>query len=172
LLKRKDEKVEIFIISFVEPLKRIIIMKLYKFLPVFFGLFIVIACASPANTTSIEITNAWVRAVDSNMNSATALFLTIQNNTSTPDMLLRAESDVAEMVQIHLSEVDANGVASMHEVAGVEIPANGIAELKPGSYHVMLMGLNKEIKEGNMIEFTLVFQHAGSITIEAPVKVP
>lgn len=149
-------------------------MKLYKLLTLFLCLLIITACSSTTTSTSIEISNAWVRAVDPSMggSSATALFMTIQNNTSTPDMLIRAESDVAEMVQIHLSEIDANGVASMHEVSGVEIPANGLAELKPGSYHVMLMGLKQEIKEGELITFTLVFQNAGSITIEAPVKNP
>jgi copper(I)-binding protein len=76
------------------------------------------------------------------------------------------------MVQIHLSEIDANGVSSMHEVDGVEIPAGGMAELKPGGYHVMIMGLKKEIKEGESITFTLTFRNAGEVTIEAPVRAP
>lgn len=151
-------------------------MKLYKLLALFLCLLIITACSSTTNSASIEITNAWVRAVNSEMSmaggSATALFMTIQNNTSTNDILLKAEGDVAEMVQIHLSEIDANGVASMHEVEGVEIPASRIVELKPGSYHVMLMGLKQDIKEGDMITFTLTFENAGSIIIEAPVKVP
>ncbi|MBX3035720.1 MAG: copper chaperone PCu(A)C [Anaerolineales bacterium] len=151
-------------------------MKHYRILFVLFILMMTTGCTSTKITSAIEITEAWVRAVDSEMsmvgNSATALFMTIQNNTSTADVLIKAESDIAEMVQIHLSEIDANGVASMHEVAGVEIPANGIAELKPGSYHVMVMGLKREIKEGDMVTFTLVFQNAGNFTIEAPVKVP
>ncbi|NJN79432.1 MAG: copper chaperone PCu(A)C [Anaerolineales bacterium] len=151
-------------------------MKLYKLIPTLFCLFMFTACGSAENAVPIEITNAWVRAVDSEMSmggsSATALFMTIQNNTSIDDVLIRVESDVADMVQIHLSQVDANGVASMREVEGVQILASEIAELKPGSYHVMLMGLKREIKEGDMIEFTLVFQNAGSIVIEAPVKTP
>lgn len=151
-------------------------MKLYKLLSLILCLFIITACSTSTTSAPIEISNAWVRAVDTNMSmggsSATALFLTIQNNASTTDVLIRVESTIAEMVQIHLSEVDVNGVASMHEVAGVEIPANGMTELKPGSYHVMLMGLKQDIKEGDMITFTLVFENAGSITIEAPVKTP
>jgi periplasmic copper chaperone A len=137
------------------------------------------ACASPApaaQASSIEVTDAWVRTVSgmdmSGSGSATALFMKIQNNSNMPDVFLKAESDVAKMVQIHLSEVDANGVSSMHEVDGVEIPAGGLAELKPGSYHVMLMGLNRDIKEGETITFTLTFKNAGTLTIEAPVKAP
>ena len=47
-----------------------------------------------------------------------------------------------------------------------------MAELKPGSYHVMMMGLKKELKEGDKISFTLKFKNAGELKIEAPVKAP
>jgi copper(I)-binding protein len=151
-------------------------MNLNRSIVAFICLFLFSACTVAGNSPSIEITDAWVRTVDHGMNdmggSATALFLNIQNNSSTADTLLMVKSDVAEMVQIHLSEVDANGIASMHEVTGVELPAHGVAELKPGGYHVMLMGLKQEIKEGDLIEFTLVFQNAGEMTIEAVVRTP
>ena len=65
-----------------------------------------------------------------------------------------------------------SGVSSMHEVDGVEIPAGGTAELKSGSYHVMLMGLKRDIKPGDKVIFTLSFKNAGTMTIEAPVKTP
>lgn len=148
-------------------------MKLHKFVAIFICLLMTSACGSAKNSTPIEITDAWVRAIDSEMGgTATALFMTIQNNGSTPDVLTRVESNVADMVQIHLSEVDANGVASMQEVNGVELSSNGVAELKPGGYHVMLMGLKQDIKEGDLIEFTLVFQNAGEMVIEAVVRTP
>jgi copper(I)-binding protein len=151
-------------------------MKFHKLAFVFIYLLMVTACGPAENSATIEITNAWVRAIDGGMGSmdgtASALFMTIQNNHSSPEVLLKVESDVAAMVQIHLSEVDVNGVSSMHEVEGVEIAANGIAELKPGGYHVMLMGLKQDIKEGELIQFTLVFQNAGKMVIEAVVRTP
>jgi copper(I)-binding protein len=148
-------------------------MKLLKFAFFFICLLITTACGSVKDSTPIEITDAWVRAVDSGMGgTAAALFMTIQNNTSTPDVLLKVKGDAAEMMQIHLSEVDVNGVSSMHEVQGVEIAANDITQLKPGGYHVMLMGLKQDIKEGDMIKFTLVFQNAGEMVIEAVARTP
>lgn len=142
--------------------------------------FIFSACtsASPAKQSdSVEVTNAWVRTVDgmADMNgsgSNTALFMSLKNNSNTADKLIKAESDVAKMVQIHLSEIDANGVSSMHEVDGVEVPAGGTAELKPGGYHVMLMGLQRSLKEGDTVTFKLTFQNAGTLTLEVPVKTP
>jgi copper(I)-binding protein len=151
-------------------------MKFHKLAFVFIYLLMLTACGPAENSASIEITDAWVRAIDGGMGSmdstASALFMTIQNNNPTSDVLLKVKSDVAAMVQIHFSEVDANGVSSMHEVDGVEIAANGIAELKSGGYHVMLMGLKQDIKEGELIEFTLVFQNAGEMVIEAVVRTP
>ncbi|RPI91973.1 MAG: copper chaperone PCu(A)C, partial [Chloroflexi bacterium] len=94
------------------------------------------------------------------------------NSGTADDKLVKAESDVAKMVQIHLSEIDANGVSTMREVEGIDIPAGGSAELKPGGYHVMLIGLKQDIQEGDMITITLIFQNAGKVTIEAPVKAP
>ena len=143
-------------------------------------IFVISACDSLApatKTPAIEVTNAWVRAVGGmsgmgGSDSAAGLFMTIQNHTGAADKLIKVETDAAKMAQIHLSEVDANGVSSMHEVNGVEIPAGGSAELKPGSYHVMLMGLNQELKEGDQVTFTLTFQNAGSVTVKAPVKMP
>jgi len=37
---------------------------------------------------------------------------------------------------------------------------------------VMLMGLNQDLKAGDQVAFTLTFQNAGSVTVEAPVKTP
>lgn len=142
--------------------------------------FVLSACASPSSAKQngpIEITDAWVRTVDGMMDvngsgSKTALFMNIKNNSETGDKLIKAKSDAAKMVQIHLSEIDANGVSSMHEVDGVEIPAGRTAALKPGGYHVMLMGLTRNLQEGDTVTFTITFQHAGKVTIEAPVKTP
>ncbi len=142
------------------------------------AIFVLSACATPSSAKQdppIEVTNAWVRTVGGMRNmsgSDTALFMTIQNNTDVADKLLNVKSDAAQMVQIHLSEMDANGVSSMHAVAGVDIPAGGTAELKPGSYHIMLMGLQRDLKEGDKVTFTLTFQNAGTVVIQAPVKTP
>lgn len=153
--------------------------------------FVLSACASGSaaeKTSSIEVSNAWVRTVGGmqpaegsgpagmkpkeDAGPATGMFMILKNNGSADDKLIKAESDVAKMVQIHLTEIDANGVSSMHEVDGVDIPAGGSAELKPGSYHVMLIGLKQELKEGDLVTVTLTFQNGGQIVVEAPVKTP
>ena len=64
-----------------------------------------------------------------------------------------------------------NGTMQMRELAGgLPIPADGTAVLKPGSYHVMLIGLKKPLKEGETFPLTLTFEKAGKITVDVPVK--
>ena len=43
-------------------------------------------------------------------------------------------------------------------------------ELKPGSYHVMLMGLKQPLRQGDTIPITLQFQNAGSTTVTFRVE--
>jgi len=58
----------------------------------------------------------------------------------------------------------------MHQVKSIGIPAKCERELKPGSYHIMLIGLNKPLKAGYEVELTLNFIHAGAVKIKAPIK--
>ncbi len=132
-------------------------------------------CApAPAGGDSIEVREAWVRTAPGTdgMGMNGALFMTIKNIAGEADVLMRVETQAAHMAEVHLTEVDANGVTSMHEVEGVEIPAKGQVEFKSGSYHVMLMGLKEGIQPGTTASFTLYFKNAGAVVVEAPVKSP
>ena len=42
--------------------------------------------------------------------------------------------------------------------------------LKPGSYHVMLIGLKKPLKDGETIPLTLDFEKAGKVSITVPIR--
>jgi copper(I)-binding protein len=43
-------------------------------------------------------------------------------------------------------------------------------ELKPGSYHLMLMGLKAQPKAGDKVKGTLTFEKAGTVEIEYAVR--
>ena len=61
---------------------------------------------------------------------------------------------------------------SMGEIPGIELPAGGTVDLVPGGYHIMLMDLMQEMKDGTTITITLEFAKAGVVTVEVPVKAP
>ena len=62
-----------------------------------------------------------------------------------------------------------DGVMKMQHVDALDIPANGQLRMKPGGYHIMLMGLAKPLKEGDEIELTLIFEKAGEMKVKAKV---
>jgi len=148
------------------------------------------ACTSGVGTgASIEVRDAWARAamaMDSGghgamgtqaagemegMGANSAAYMVLRNNGTTPEKLLRAESEVAEAVELHVSEMKGE-VMTMRPVEFVEVPANGEAELKPGGMHVMLIGLQHDLKPGEMITLVLVFENAGRISVPLEVRAP
>ena len=66
--------------------------------------------------------------------------------------------------------MSTGGMLGMRPVDRVEIPAGGKLELKPGSYHIMLIGLNQELKVGDKIEITLKLEKAGDVKVTAEVR--
>jgi hypothetical protein len=58
----------------------------------------------------------------------------------------------------------------MYQVKSIGVPAKGRQALKPGAYHIMLIGLNRPLQPGDEVELTLNFMHAGAVKIKAPVR--
>ncbi len=97
-------------------------------------------------------------------------YMTIANKGEVPDRLVSASSPLADHVEIHEMSV-ANGIMTMHPVpGGLAVPAHGSVTLKPGSYHLMLIGPKQPFKAGDTIPVTLTFEHAGSEQIGLSVK--
>ena len=97
-------------------------------------------------------------------------YMKIANSGTAEDRLLSAVTPVAAEVQLHTMTMDG-GVMRMRQVqGGIAIPAKGTLELKPGSYHVMFMGLKLPLKQGERFPVTLIFQRAGKITVQFAVQ--
>ncbi|MCS6842487.1 MAG: copper chaperone PCu(A)C [Roseiflexus sp.] len=101
-----------------------------------------------------------------------AAYMVIRNTGSQPDKLIAASSDVAKTVELH-TVVEEGGVMRMRQVeGGIEIPANGEVVLKPGGFHVMLIGLTRDLNVGDKVQLTLTFEKAGQIPVTAEVRQP
>jgi len=94
----------------------------------------------------------------------------IKNNGSTPDRLIGGSSDVASKFEVHEMKME-NGVAKMRPVkGGLEIKPGETVELKPDSLHVMFVGLKKQLSAGDQISATLVFEKAGTVSVDYDVR--
>jgi copper(I)-binding protein len=128
--------------------------------------------ASPGPMESMApglyVQDAWTRESPM-MDLAGAAYMVIHNNTDSEDALIGASSPQAEVVELHLSSMDDDGMMSMAQVPEIPIPAHADAVLMPGSYHIMLIGLLEPLTEGTDVEISLEFVSAEPQTISAPV---
>jgi hypothetical protein len=115
----------------------------------------------------VTIESPRVRATETDV---TAAYFTVKNSGAA-DRLLSASADpaVAGMAQLH-TMVMQGATATMQQVPGIDIPANGSVELKPGSYHVMIMNVKHPLKAGETLTIQLRFEQAGTIEVKAPVQ--
>ena len=101
---------------------------------------------------------------------AGAAFMMIENHTDTDDRLIGVRSDAAKRVELHTHIDKGEGVMQMTQIeGGIAIPSGGAHMMQRGGDHVMLMGLNGPLVQGETVEITLIFEKAGDVVIEIPV---
>ena len=88
-----------------------------------------------------------------------------------PDRLLSASAPIAREVQLHSMRMDGD-VMRMREVDAIDVPADTLVELKPGSFHLMFVGLKEPLKVGQRFPLKLRFEQAGEVTVEINVDAP
>ena len=116
----------------------------------------IVACLSLNVAAEVTVKDAWVRATVP-AQQVTGAFMTI---TSTEEAkLVGVSSKIATTSEIHESMIHG-GVAHMQGVEAVKLPAGKAVELKPGSYHLMLMGLAKPVAAGEKVPITLTVEDA------------
>ena len=117
-----------------------------------------------------QVDDAWVRATVAGQ-QATGAFMTL--TASTDSKLIEVQSPAAKLVQVHQMSMH-NDVMSMKEVKSVDLPAGKPVSLDPHGYHVMLMDLVAQVKEGDKVPLTLIIENAKgekeSVQVEAPVR--
>jgi copper(I)-binding protein len=130
----------------------------------------ILALATTPAVAQVTVKDPWVRATVPQQ-TATGAFM--QLNSPADARLLSASSPVAGVVELHEMALDKD-VMKMRAVRAIDIPAGKGAELKPGGYHVMLMNLKSQMKEGEVVPITLVVEGKDgkrrTIEVKAPVR--
>lgn len=119
-------------------------------------------------TADVVVENAWLRLLPP-MSKMTAAYMSLLSDQD--DRLISVSSTVADTVEIHESSMK-DGVMSMQELKCLFLPEGEQVELKPQSYHLMVMGLKEPLKEGAEHQFTLEFEQAGKLNVWFPVRNP
>ena len=117
----------------------------------------------------VIVSDPWIRGtVPQQM--ATGAFM--QLKSAKDAKLVEARSPAAGVVEIHEMTME-NNVMRMRAVSSLALPAGRTVELKPGGYHVMLMDLKQQMKEGETVPVTLVVESGGkreTIEVKATVR--
>jgi copper(I)-binding protein len=125
-----------------------------------------LGCAQAATT----VADAWARGTVPQQ-QASGAFMRI--TSAEGGKLIGVSSPMAATVEVHEMKMDG-GVMKMGAVPSLELPAGQAVELKPGGYHVMLMGLKQQLKAGDNVPLTLTIEGKGgqkeTLQVTAPVK--
>ena len=135
-----------------------------KFLAFAAGL--ALASAALAQPAQLEINNAWAGATPGKAENGAA-YVTITSPTA--DRLVSASSPVAKKAELHTMSMQGT-VMKMRPSAGLDIPSGQPVTLKPGGEHIMLMGLNQPLRDGQSFPLTLDFEKAGPRTVTVTVE--
>jgi copper(I)-binding protein len=118
---------------------------------------------------SIEVDNPWSRAVPKGAKVA-AGYMTIKNTGTETDRLVSGSTPVAGKFELHEMSMD-NGVMKMRPLpSGLEIKPGATVELKPGSFHIMMMDLKQPIQRGKPFKASLMFEKAGAVDVDFAVE--
>ncbi len=119
-------------------------------------------------SAQVAVTDAWVRGTVAGQ-TATGAFMKLKAATDTT--LVGAASPVASVVEIHEMKMDG-GMMKMNAIDRLPLPAGKAVELKPGGYHVMLMGLAGPLRAGDAVPLTLTFEDQAGKKVAVEVRVP
>ena len=134
-----------------------------------FALIVNSAFAAEYKAGSIQIKDPWARATPKGSEVAGG-YMTLTNTGTEPDRLIGGSNAVAGKFEIHEMSMDG-GVMKMRMMPkGIEIKPGQTVELKPGSYHLMFIGLKQPFEQGKRVKGTLQFEKGGTVEVEYAVE--
>ena len=126
------------------------------------------ASISGAHASDMMVMKPYARASATPTAKTGAIYVGLMNHGAESDRLLSVSTPAAAMAHLHKTE-NVDGVMKMEPVEALEIPVHGMLVMKPGGYHIMLMGLKQPLKEGEEIDLMLHFEKAGDVAVKVPV---
>ncbi|WP_075214038.1 copper chaperone PCu(A)C [Mongoliimonas terrestris] len=125
--------------------------------------------ATATTAADLSLEQPWICATPDGAKVAGG-FVVIRNAGSEPDRLVGGSAPFSKSVEIHEMAMEGDVMKMRALPDGLDIPAGDAVVLKPGSYHVMFMGLTQPLAEGETVAGTLMFEKAGTVDVEWAVE--
>jgi len=124
--------------------------------------------AAGAQTASVTVKDAWVRATEpSKMESAA--YMTIYNTGTEKRAVVAVTADQAKVAEMHNMTMDGK-LMKMVQIPKIDVPARGKASLKPNGMHIMLMGLTTKLAVGEKVTGSLKLDDGTMVPFTAEVR--
>lgn len=124
--------------------------------------------AAPALADKLTVTGAWARPTPPGATMGVVYFK-LHNGSGKSDRLLKLKTPVATSASVHRTEI-VEDIARMREVSVLHVAPGEKLEFAPGGLHVMLTGLKRPLKEGQVFELELVFEVSGPRKVRVTVR--
>lgn len=122
----------------------------------------------PAASGEVRVMHAWARATPPGAANGAA-YLQIHNGGAQADRLVGADSDRSRVTELHTVEMK-DGVAAMVQLDAVPLAAGETVRFEPGGRHVMLIALDRPLKEGEHFQLTLRLERGGEVKVPVEVR--
>lgn len=121
-----------------------------------------------AQNAPVKVEAAWVRATVQGQ-QGTGAFM----NLTAPEggRLVGVSSPVAGVAELHEMKMEGD-VMRMRAISALDLPAGKTVQLKPGSYHLMLMDLKRPLVKDSTVPVTLRFQNAKGVESKLELILP
>ena len=124
--------------------------------------------SSHDHNVKLTIDEPWVRSAPANA-PMLGVFMQIHNHSDNDVKLLSADAKGYQSVELHRT-MEHHGVMRMIKQDFMPIAANNQLNIKPGSWHIMLIGPDSVPSEGQSVTLMLNFDNGTSKTVHALVK--
>ena len=135
----------------------------------FFLLAMVICIAgTPARAGTLEVHAPMVRMVPPSQR-VSAAFMVLRNHGMSERSLVAVHSDVADALELH-NHIMEDGMMKMRRVDAIAIPGHGQVALKSSGFHIMLIGLTRDLEMGEEVSIELEFADGERLAVDAVVQ--
>ena len=130
------------------------------------------ALAGPSSATEFRIGDliveqAWARATPGKARTGVA-YLTLRNRGGHSDRLVSVATPVTRRAALHGTRMRGD-VMEMYHIPALELRPGETKVLRPGGLHIMMMGMKRPLRKGELFTMTLRFEKAGSVEVDVHV---
>jgi len=133
------------------------------------GTFLMVLSSLAVNAEELVVNDPWIRSAPPNA-PALGAFMVLENHSDAEVSVVDARSSLeVDRVELHRTKM-ADGVMKMIPQKSIPVPAHSSTVLKPGSWHVMLIGPKKVPAMGEVVQLTLVLGDGSEQVVAATVR--